>query len=221
MKKILSIFITLMLLLSLSACSDGTEEAKKTVTSFMDNFCEFRLKNASQYIENKESYPLIYDDLESALEAMKSSTTQEDVSGISEYYDIYITPLYEKFVEKLSYSISDTEKKDGKFYFTIDLQTINMDNINLEYDPETIITELTEELTADGTITPGMTQEELNEVISAPMMKKTAEYALEALDKAGTVTKKITLVVKKIDDNYLITDEGDLSVLMSTTSLNG
>ena len=212
------------MILSLTACDDGKsqEAAEATVTAFMDSYCAFRLKDASQYIQNKDAYPLIYDDIDDAINSLKAVESEEDdVYGLTDSYDLYLKPIFEKNIEKLSYEIAGCEKMDGKFYFKINFESVDIQNVKVEYDQEAIMTEVTDELRAEGNLTEDMDKDEWQAAISSSMMEKIVPYALEAIDNAGTTTKEITLVVEKIDDNYLITDESDLNDLMSTVSISG
>ena len=223
MKKVVSIFLAIALILSFTACDNGKaqEEAEATITSFMDNYCAFRLKDASQYIQNKDAYPLIYDDIDDAINSLKSVEMENEVSGLNDSYDLYLKPIFEKNIEKLSYEIINCEKTEGKFYFTINFESVDIKNVKVEYDQEAIMTEVTDELKEEGSLTEDMDKDEWQIAISAAMMEKIVPYALEAIDKAGTTTNEITLVVEKIDDKYLITDESDLNELMSTVSISG
>ena len=221
MKKFLSAILIITLLFSVSGCTGSISKAEKTVTSFMDSYCQFNLKDAFEHIENKDSYKLPFQDLEGAILSVKESMTAEMTEEeASDYVDSFIAPIFRKFVEKLSYKISDSKKEDDKFIFNIELASINSQNLSgSEYNPEELLLELTTELYENGTITEDMTEEEMSQAMFKPMMQKMTEYILETIENSGTETKTIKLVLKKESGKYLITEESDLEVLLSSAEI--
>lgn len=217
MKKIVCILLCLVTMLFASACSDGRAEAEKTAVAFMDAYCELNLKDASLYIENKDSFTLPFENFDSMIETIKTSMeTEEAIAGMDSYVEKFIIPVYTKYVEMLSYSITGTEKEEDKFIVNISLESINAENISTdELNFEEIMSELATELTENGTLTSDMSQDDFLAIIMEHTPEKMASHMITLIENAGTETKEIKLVIKNTDGEYLITDEGDLSLLLS------
>jgi len=222
MKKILCITMVFILALSIAGCSVGKSNAEKTAKNFMDALCEFNLKAAFEYLENKDSHTLPFETLDHLMETMRISMEQgESVDGMDSYVDKFLVPIYTKLVEKLSYSVSGTEKQEDKYIVNINLERINAENITTsELNFEEIMSELATELTENGTLNKDMSQEDFLAVIMENAPEKMAEKMLLLMDNAGTHTIPVKLVIKKVDGKYLITDESDIETLLTSTSLN-
>ena len=222
MKKILCITMVFILALSIAGCSVGKSNAEKTAKNFMDAFCEFNLKEAFEYLENKDSHTLPFETLDQLIESMRISMEQgESVDGMNFYVDKFLVPIYTRLVEKLSYSISGTEKQEDKYTVNVNLETINAENITTsDLNFEDIMSELATELTENGTLNKDMSQEDFLAVIMENAPEKMAEKMLLLMDNAGTHTIPVKLVIKKVDGKYLITDESDIETLLTSTSLN-
>ena len=104
-----------VLIFSLGGCS-GKSKAEETAKSFMDAYCEFDLKTAFEHLENKDAHTLPFDNFDDLIETTRASMEEgEIIEGMNSYVDKFLTPIYTKFVEKLSYSIESTEKQEDKF----------------------------------------------------------------------------------------------------------
>ncbi|MBE7028300.1 MAG: hypothetical protein E7407_04620 [Ruminococcaceae bacterium] len=222
MKKILCIIMVFILTLSVAGCTFGKSNSEKTAKNFMDAFCEFNLKEAFEYLENKDSHTLPFETLDQLIESMRISMEQgESVDGMNFYVDKFLVPIYTRLVEKLSYSISGTEKQEDKYTVNVNLETINAENITTsDLNFEDIMSELATELTENGTLNKDMSQEDFLAVIMENAPEKMAEKMLLLMDNAGTHTIPVKLVIKKVDGKYLITDESDIETLLTSTSLN-
>lgn len=222
MKKILCIIMVFILTLSVAGCASGKLNAEKTAKNFMDALCEFNLKAAFEHLENKDSHTLPFETLDHLMETMRISMEQgESVDGMDSYVDKFLVPIYTKLVEKLSYSVSGTEKQEDKYIVNINLERINAENITTsELNFEEIMSELATELTENGTLNKDMSQEDFLAVIMEHTPEKMAQKMLSLIENAGTQTIPVKLVIKKTDGKYLITDESDIETLLSSTSLN-
>ena len=222
MKRILCIIMALVLVFSMSGCIGGKSQAEKIAKNFMDAYCEFNLKEAFSYLENQEEHTLPFETFDNLIETTRATMEEgEVVDGMNSYVDKFIVPIYTKFVEKLTYSISNIEKAEDKFIVNVNLETINAENISTnELNFEEIMSELATELTENGTLNAEMSQDDFLAVIMEHAPEKMATKMIALLDNAGTQTKAIKLVIKKADGKYLITDESDLDILLSSTNLN-
>lgn len=222
MKKIISIIMAFILSISTAGCMNSKIKVEETAKNFMDAYCEFNLKAAFEYLENKEDHELPFETLEGFFETMRASMTEDDtIEGMSSYVDKFIVPLYSKFVESLSYSIEKTEKQEDKFVVSVNLETINAENINTEdINFEEIMSQLATELTENGTLNEDMSQDDFLAIIMEHAPEKMAEKMLSLLENAGMQTIPIKLVLKNVDGTYMITDESDIEKLLSSSALS-
>lgn len=222
MKRALCIIMVFVLALSMGGCVGGKSKAEATAKSFMDAYCEFNLKEAFGYLENQEGHTLPFETFDNLIETTRLTMEEgEVVDGMNSYVDKFIVPIYTKFVERLTYSIASIEKEEDKFIVNVNLETINAENISTnELNFEEIMSELATELTENGTLNADMSQDEFLAVIMEYAPEKMASKMIALLDNAGTQTKAVKLVIKKVNGKYLITDESDLETLLSSTNLD-
>ena len=232
-KKITSLAIALMCVVSLSACNkadDSDKDAKKdtkaetkvetaegkatkTVESFMDAFCEFDFTEAANYIDEMP------EDLEGMqLDAMIDAMMDEMPAEMEPYADDFesmLNGLMDRCLATFEYEITDTEEKDGNYEFTLEVTIPDMDGVDIEsiiadsFSEDAMMTILQDALTS-GELSETSTEQEAMDYLMDQLIPMLGDVIADI--EIETSTEEITLVVVEDDGEWIISaEESDLN----------
>ena len=216
MKKSLTKLSALILaassLITISGCSDKTEESKVAVTGFMDAICQLDFKSASSYVDSEDFLADIpFENLDGAKDLFMKELGDE-VAAYSDTFTPVADTLLGKITGSMSYEITSSEKTEDGYLHKITLNSIDFDQVGemdflSELDFEALGTELINELLTNGTISLTSSEEEVMPALMTGLRDKLLPIIEEGLDAMGTTTSELELLVAETDGTWKIVNE--------------
>ncbi len=230
MKKLLALFLALMLAFSVSACSlfggdkedskkttkNDKEAVEETVNAFMGAFVDFNFAELKNYVVDEKSIPkdlanLDFDDyIDEAMEDFppELSAYEDDYRGL---FDAMIDKVKSEF----TYEIEEVEQvgKEDKYEVTIDVTMPDFENIDIADTLEDTFSDdafatILSDLLASGKITENSTEDEILDLVVDEVIDLCTDTINDLEFK--TTTEELDLTVVKTDDGeWLIELEAD------------
>lgn len=215
MKKLLSIVLALVLVLSVASCSlfggekDSAASAEKTVESFMDALVDFDFKKLKNYIDDEDALPdeIADFDLEANLEKIIDDMPAE-LDDYSDDLRSIFNDLIDKIKKEISYEIKETTKDEDSYIVTVevtlpDMDSVNFENLLTDSMDESSLMNILNEMIESGKITENTTEQEMFDLLM-PEVFKIMEDAIKDIEFETTTDEKEFVVVKSEDDKWVI-----------------
>lgn len=227
MKKLLSILLALVLMLSLVSCggSDDAnkvkdEEVKKTdkelveetAVAFMDALVDLDFEEVKEYVTNKEEISEAVKGYDIAsVKAEFMTQLPEEIAAYTKPVETFFDFVVAKAKSSFDYKIKEIVKEEkDKYIVKIDFTEPDMESVDLESVMAELMTEegvqnLLLEMLEAGTISEETSEEELTELVITEVFN----IATEALNEVefATSTEEIEIVVVKDGDAWLVDSE--------------
>ncbi|MBQ9097388.1 MAG: hypothetical protein IJY55_03245 [Clostridia bacterium] len=217
MKNIISktfcLILALCLALSFAGCGNNAkdaQEAKTTVTAFMDAVVNLDMNEATKYVDDQA----VIDSLELGdISGLAIDTAIQQNPEMAQYKEKFV-PIVDKAIEKAkevcSYEIIAEEKESSGFVYTINLTTPNdstaaeeqLKKAMEEYTTQDGLMKLMGELLSSGKVTLSSSQDEIINATFDVLLDK----IINALDNITfeTKTEEINVTVSKTGDKWLV-----------------
>ena len=215
MKKLLSIVLALVLVLSVASCSlfggekDSAASAEKTVESFMDALVDFDFKKLKNYVDDEDALPdeITNFDLEANLEKIIDDMPAE-LDDYSDDLRSIFNDLIDKIKKEISYEIKETTKDEDSYIVTVevtlpDMDSVNFENLLTDSMDESSLMNILNEMIESGKITENTTEQEMFDLLM-PEVFKIMEDAIKDIEFETTTDEKEFVVVKSEDDKWVI-----------------
>ena len=210
MKKILSILMVAVMVLSLAACgTKDREEAEKTLNEFMKAFSELDTKAMKDYLDDEEAVSNFEDAIEAEVANMMGELPAM-FDGYEEDFEEIVIDFVERYVAEASYEIKEVEEDKDEYTFTIeftlpDPSSVDFEEEFLKYISEEEIKQLVQNEVSAGNLTEYSTEKEVYKVIM-PKLISVIKEAFEGLEIEDMETEETEeeIVVVKTDGKWLI-----------------
>ncbi|MBR2973392.1 MAG: hypothetical protein IKC41_04165 [Clostridia bacterium] len=215
--KSLCLVLVLCLALAFAGCGNreaAAQEAKTTVTSFMDALINLDMQEAAKYVDD----PAALGELDIAnLSASTIDTVIENNPAMQPYKDKFV-PIFDKALAKAKevckYEITSEEDDGVDFIYTINLTTPGdgskteeaLKNAMAEYLTQDGLMKLMNDLLASGKISASSSEDDILNVAFDAITGK----VLEALDtiEIETKTEEMNVTVSETDGKWLVKTVG-------------
>ena len=225
MKKIFLTFLTLILILSSTACNKTEEinsvqsqaekdkkEAKKVVTNFMNELCELDIEDAKEYVLNPEDIPQKITEIASLTDSTESLLKQlpESLKKYKDDFSELFDTATDSISDTLSYKITKSKTEDDKILIDIDLITppqSEFENIkeNISIQAKEQMKIIAEEAFYDGKLSENSTDDETLKVVMPKLFTHLNDYIENHIENLQTESTSIELTLTKKNGKWKIT----------------
>lgn len=205
MKKLVSILVVAVMVLSLSACGKKKEEAEKTLNGFMDGYCELNAEEMKNYVDD-DDIPIIEEVEKFDIDKLIGEVPDEFADYEEELKEI-LADFVERMKETVSYEVKEVEEKAGSYIFTLDVTVpdINSDELESAF-AESVDQNALQQLVLDKYATGELTETSTEKDIYKIMMPEVIKGFEKTLDnmKVEEETEEKEIVVTEQNGKWLI-----------------
>ena len=167
MKKLISLFLTLTLALSMTACGSSKKDAQEAAQGFMDAFIKLDYDGIKEYIDDETAIPESIKNLDAdkVVESLPA-----ELSEYSEDFESIFNDVIKKATDDMSYEIKGIEKNNKDYEVTVEVTLPDFENIDIESVigeqlNEEAMTNLLMEMISSGEITDFTDQKAIMDVL--------------------------------------------------------
>ena len=207
MKKLISLFLTLTLALSMTACGSSKKDAQEAAQGFMDAFIKLDYDGIKEYIDDETAIPESIKNLDAdkVVESLPA-----ELSEYSEDFESIFNDVIKKATDDMSYEIKGIEKNNKDYEVTVEVTLPDFENIDIESVigeqlNKEAMTNLLMEMISSGEITDFTDQKAIMDVLM-PKIVEIAKDAIADIEIETTTEEKVIVVVKE-DDKWLVSAE--------------
>lgn len=200
---------------------NGEAEAREVAEDFLDALCKFDIVEMSECMD-LDSDAMVeeigFTDLYDCMGQMVDEMGLDEFGDVEDEVQNLMNAMVDGILDNTSYSITDSAYDDGKWTFTVDLDSIKLSEVSDVFDDEEVMEEIQNDLIADYADKDfeNMSEEDaakLVENMMSDMFVAMTDVVKESFDDAEIYTKECKVVVVKNSKGEWIVDESSTTAL--------
>lgn len=232
MKKLLTIALALLVVFAVAGCAEETmdigidrdsfgnsennknrdeDDARKAAENFMEALCEFNFKDMSKYSTEDYTEIMECDDMYEYLDGTFSAEDLDlgiESDKVDDAVNDFVEVMVDGIVDNTEYEITDTEKDGDAWKFTVEITSVDMDDVSDSLESEECndaVVKASEKY--DDVDIEGMTGDEITAVMEdmvVDMFGAMGDFVYDYCEEAETVGGELELYVIEEDGEWLV-----------------